>query len=68
MPDTDQNKTAPALSDVLDRFIAACERIHETAERCRKAMQKPHGCICPPTAEATCRGPACPRQHWRMPT
>lgn len=23
---------------------------------------RPHGCVCPPGAEATCKGPLCPRQ------
>lgn len=22
---------------------------------------QPHGCVCPPGSEATCRGPLCPR-------
>lgn len=25
------------------------------------AAQKPHGCICPPGSEATCKGWSCPR-------
>jgi hypothetical protein len=27
-----------------------------------KVSHKPHGCICPPTAEQTCQGPLCPRK------
>lgn len=26
------------------------------------SVPSPHGCICPPESEKTCRGPLCPRQ------
>ena len=31
------------------------------AVRAAGKSAKPHGCICPPGSEATCRGMACPR-------
>jgi hypothetical protein len=33
---------------------------HELAELLAKT--RPHGCICPPGSEATCRGLSCPRR------
>jgi hypothetical protein len=29
--------------------------------------QQSRGCICPPTAEATCQGLGCPRRGWKFP-
>mgnify|MGYP001809781230 CR=1 FL=1 len=35
---------------------------------CLRTMQaqKPHGCICPTGAEATCQGLSCPRRAWNL--
>lgn len=42
---------------------------HAEIERLRAALKaKPRGCICPPGAEATCRGWDCPRNPPMGPT
>jgi hypothetical protein len=31
-----------------------------------EALGRPSGCICPPTAEQTCKGTFCPRKPFRI--
>lgn len=42
--------------DELDRRVAAAKDV----------TPQPRGCVCPPGAEATCHGFACPRQAFRI--
>ena len=39
-------------------------RLRDENVRLRTGSAKPHGCICPVGAEATCQGMACPRRGW----
>lgn len=34
---------------------------HHMSNLPQQMMERPHGCICPPGAEQTCRGIGCPR-------
>lgn len=49
---------------------AVCDAFAEHDERLKRleaaGPKAPHGCICPPASEATCRGQSCPRQSLKM--
>lgn len=57
------DKTAEQIA--MDRIV---REVTESFKRdlaeimARHAPQKPHGCICPPTSEQTCKGQFCPRK------
>ena len=48
-------------------ILQALERLQKTFDAfiLRPAGQ-PHGCVCPPGAEATCKGLACPRRGFDL--
>jgi len=53
---TRERTSMAMMLEMLDRFVTAVERMTE------QHHSAPRGCVCPPGAEATCKGVSCPRR------
>jgi hypothetical protein len=60
-----------ALRNAAPQLIAQAREADALRARVEELESRPEapprGCICPPTAELTCRGLSCPRASFRMP-